>query len=119
MVFLLKWISSNGGGSFVGLESNRPPRKFARQLTAGIDFGILALVLLAFQIAINSNENPDHLRIHDTISWITVVILVGLMVACGGGSSGGVGNRGQTFTVSIQGVSPNFPHLTSAVLVVD
>jgi hypothetical protein len=88
-------------------------------VAVGINFAMLVVILLAFQIASNSNSKPSGSRIHATISLIAVASLVGLMVACGGGSSGGGGNRGQTFTISIQGVSQNFQHLTSAVLVID
>ena len=79
----------------------------------------LAGMLLAFQITSNSKGKPSGSRSRAMLSLTALVILLTLTAACGGGGSGGGGHRGQTFTISIRGVSQNFQHLTSAVLVVD
>lgn len=95
-----------------------PGGKSVPYIAAGTYFAALAMMFLAFQIASKSNKNSSRSRIHAMLSLTALVMLLTLMVACGGGSGGG-GHHGQTFTISIQGVSQNFQHLTSAVLVVD
>jgi hypothetical protein len=97
----------------------KPPGwKSAPYVAAGINFAMLVAMLLAFQVASNSNKKPAPSRMHAMLSLSALVLLLSLLAACGGGSGGG-GNHGQTFTIPIQGVSQNFQHLTSAVLVVD
>jgi hypothetical protein len=51
---------------------------------------------------------------------VSVIVLLGLMAACGGsGSGGGGGTVPQTFEITIQGVAGNFQHSTTVQLVVD
>jgi hypothetical protein len=77
-------------------------------------------MFLAFHIVPNTNKKSGRLRIHAALSLTAIVILIALMAACGGGSGGGGGGMpGQTLTITIQGVSQNFQHLTSVQLVVD
>jgi hypothetical protein len=81
---------------------------------------MLGAMFLAFQIASYASKKANPSRIHAVICLAAIVVLVSLAGACGGGGGGsGGGNPGQTFTISIQGVSQNFQHLTSALLVVD
>jgi hypothetical protein len=86
---------------------------------AEIDFAILTALFLAFQFASNANRKSALSRIRNHFSLAAVLILAGLIAACGGGSGGGVHVQPQTFTIQIQGVSQNFQHLTSVQLVVD
>jgi hypothetical protein len=84
-----------------------------------ITFAILTALFLAFQFASNANRKSALSRIRNHFSLAAVLILAGLIAACGGGSGGGVHVQPQTFTIQIQGVSQNFQHLTSVQLVVD
>jgi hypothetical protein len=49
----------------------------------------------------------------------SVVVLLGLMAACGGSGGGSVGPMPQTFEITIQGVAGNFQHSTTVQVVVD
>jgi hypothetical protein len=49
----------------------------------------------------------------------SVLVLLGLMAACGGGGGGGTGPVPQTYEITIQGVAGNFQHSTTVQLVVD
>jgi hypothetical protein len=48
---------------------------------------------------------------------LSVIVLLGLMGACGGGGAGGI--VPQTYQITIQGVGGNFQHSTTVQLVVD
>jgi hypothetical protein len=107
-------------GATVPIARIEPPceKSFPCKAT-GAYFVMFGAVFLAFQIASNASQKSNRLRIHSAI-WLTaIIVLVSLTGACGGGGSGGGERGGQTFTISIQGVSQNFQHLTSALLVVD
>jgi hypothetical protein len=95
-------------------EGNPTPHSAAE-----INFAILTALFLAFQFASNANRKSALSRIRNHFSLAAVLILAGLIAACGGGSGGGVHVQPQTFTIQIQGVSQNFQHLTSVQLVVD
>jgi hypothetical protein len=78
------------------------------------------IMLLSLQIAFTANgRSAGASQIRVALSLMAVVLLLTVMAACGGGGGGGGGGQTQTFTISIQGVSQNFQHLTSAKLVVD
>jgi hypothetical protein len=87
----------------------------------GISIAALLTMFLALQIAFKANkESARSPQIRVGLSLTTLVLLLVMMAACGGGSGGGGGGgQTQTFTISIQGVSQNFQHLTSVQLVVD
>jgi hypothetical protein len=98
----------------------KPGRYFA----FGTSFAILLIMFLTMRVAFNTNaESRRASQIRAALSLTALVFLLTLMAACGGGSGGGGGGGGggQThiFTISIQGVSQNFQHLTSVQLVVD
>jgi hypothetical protein len=90
-------------------------------ITAEIGLAALAVMFLALQVTLKTDKKSIQWRLHAVLALIAIITLMGLMAACGGGGSGGGGGgtHSQTFTISIEGVSQNFQHLTSAQLVVD
>jgi hypothetical protein len=58
-------------------------------------------------------------RMREAFACISVIVLLGLMVACGGSGSGGGGPVPKTYEITIQGVAGNFEHSTTVQLVVD
>jgi hypothetical protein len=54
------------------------------------------------------------------LACLSVIVLLGVMAACGGsGGGGGGGVVPQTFQITVQGVGGNFQHSTTVQLVVD
>jgi IPT/TIG domain-containing protein len=90
-------------------------------VAAGISLAALSIMFLTLQIAFSANKGSARSsQIRVALSLTALVFLLGLMAACGGGGGGGGGGgQTQTFTISIQGVSQNFQHLTTVQLVVD
>jgi hypothetical protein len=86
---------------------------------AGIELAMLVAIFFAFRIASDAKRKSAPLRIPVVLSLAAIFVLFTLMAACGGSGGGGGGGQSQTFNISIQGVSQNFQHLTSAQLVVD
>jgi hypothetical protein len=100
--------------------------KTGRRFAFGISLAVLLIVFLTLRIAFNPKAGSLRAsqrasQIRAALSLVALVFLLTVMAACGGGSGGGGGGGGQThtFTISIQGVSQNFQHLTSVQLVVD
>jgi hypothetical protein len=97
---------------------NPPDATWNPYAAAGIYFFMLATLFLACQIGWRANQKASRSGFRHVFSIAAIVALLCLMAACGGGGGGG-GHQGQTYTITIQGVSQNFQHLTSAQLVVD
>jgi hypothetical protein len=74
-------------------------------------------VMLAIFIFFAALKKADRVRARMALACVSVIVLLGLMAACGG--SGGGGPIPQTFQITIQGVSGNFQHSTTVQLVVD
>ncbi len=80
----------------------------------------LLLMLVAFQLSAHANKKSAQLRLLAVFSLAAMFLMVGLMAACGGGGGGGGGKvNPRIYTISIQGVSQTFQHLTNAQVVVD
>jgi hypothetical protein len=80
----------------------------------------LLLILVALQLSTPENKKSSQLRLLAAFSFAAMFLIVGLMAACGGGGGGGGGKvNPRVYTISIQGVSQTFQHLTSAQVVVD
>jgi hypothetical protein len=76
-------------------------------------------MLAAFVLLAASKKMP---RLRTAFACTSVVVLLGLMAACGGSGSGGGGPVPQTYEITIQGVegvAGNFQHSTTVQLVVD
>jgi hypothetical protein len=73
--------------------------------------------MLAIYIFFAALKKADRARARIALACVSVIVLLGLMAACGG--SGGGGPIPQTFQLTIQGVSGNFQHSTTVQLVVD
>jgi hypothetical protein len=100
----------------VPATASLPVARFTRPRTLKIipaQFAFAAL--LAIFILFTASRKMDHARI--AAACVSVVVLLGLMAACGGG--GGVGPVPQTYEITIQGVAGNFQHSTTVQLVVD
>jgi hypothetical protein len=113
-------VSVPAGAAMPIARINPPDEISLPRKATGICLAMLGAVFLAFQIASYASKRSNPSRIHAAICLAATIVLVSLAGACGGrgGGSGG-GTSGQTFTISIQGVSQNFQHLTSALLVVN
>jgi hypothetical protein len=79
----------------------------------------LLLVLVALQLSAHKSKKSAQLDLLTAFSFAVMFLIVGLMAACGGGGGGGGKVTPRTYTISIQGVSQTFQHLTSAQVVVD
>jgi IPT/TIG domain len=90
--------------------SPRTPQK-----TAPVLFTFAAM--LAIYIFFAALKKADRSRARMALACVLMIVLLGLMAACGG--SGGGGPIPQTFQFTIQGVSGNFQHSTTVQLVVD
>ncbi len=75
-----------------------------------------AAILAIFILFAASRKMP---RARTAFVWASVVVVLGLMAACGGGGGGGSGPMPQTYEITIQGVAGNFQHSTTVQLVVD
>jgi hypothetical protein len=73
--------------------------------------------MLASLILFTAGKKMQRARI--AFACASVVVLLGLMAACGGSGGGSVGPMPQTFEITIQGVAGNFQHSTTVQLVVD
>jgi hypothetical protein len=74
-----------------------------------------AAMLAAFGLLAALKKMP---RVRTAFACASVIVLLGLMAACGG-SGGGGGPAPQTYEITIQGVAGNFQHSTTVQLVVD
>jgi hypothetical protein len=70
--------------------------------------------MLASLILFPAGKKTQRARV--AFACVLVIVLLGLLAACGGGS---VGPMPQTFEITIQGVAGNFQHSTTVQLVVD
>ena len=87
---------------------------------AALALTLLLAALLRFQLSARINKKSAQLRLLAAFSFAAMFLMVGLMAACGGGGGGGGGKvNPRIYTISIQGVSQTFQHLTSAQVVVD
>jgi hypothetical protein len=75
---------------------------------------MLTIIILFFGLT-----RMDRPRVRMAFACVSVIVLLGLMAACGGSGSGGGGTVPQTFEITIQGVAGNFQHSTTVQLVVD
>jgi hypothetical protein len=82
---------------------------------ARLAFGAMLALFILF-IALKSS---DRARARTTLACLSVIVLLGAMLACGGGGGGGGGPIPQTYQITIQGVDGNFQHSTTVQLVVD
>ena len=73
--------------------------------------------MLAIFILLTALKKSDRTRARMALACLSVIVLLGLMSACGGGGGGGIVS--QTFQITIQGVGGNFQHSTTVQLVVD
>ncbi len=79
----------------------------------------LALIaMLAIFILFRAVKNSDRSKAGMALACLSVIVLLGVMEACGGGG-GGSGPVPQTYQITIQGVGGNFQHSTTVQLVVD
>jgi len=74
---------------------------------------MLTIIILFFTL-----KRIDGPRVRMAFACVSVIVLLGLMAACGG-SGGGGGTAPQTFEITIQGVAGNFQHSTTVQVVVD
>ena len=82
---------------------------------ARLDFGAMLALFILF-IALKCS---DRARARTALACLSVIVLLGAMLACGGGGGGGGGPIPQTYQITIQGVDGNFQHSTTVQLVVD
>jgi hypothetical protein len=73
--------------------------------------------MLASLILFTAGKKMQRARI--AFACALVIVLLGLMAACGGSGGGSVGPMPQTFEITIQGVAGNFQHSTTVQVVVD
>ncbi len=76
-------------------------------------------IFAALQIFIATHKKSAPFRLRAALSCAATIFVLVLLAACGGGSGGGGKVTPRTYTISIQGVSQTFQHLTSAQVVVD
>jgi len=74
--------------------------------------------MLAIFILLTGRKQSDRSRARTGLAYLSVIVLLGFMAACGGGGGGG-GPVPQTYQITIQGVGGNFQHSTTVQLVVD
>lgn len=73
--------------------------------------------MLAILILISASRKMHRARV--TFACASLILLAGLLAACGGSGSGGGGPVPKTYEITIQGVAGNFQHSTTVQLVVD
>jgi hypothetical protein len=74
--------------------------------------------MLAIFILCSALQNPDRARARTALAFLSLIVLLGPMAACGGGGGGG-GSVPQSYQITIQGADGNFQHSTTVQLVVD
>jgi hypothetical protein len=94
-----------------------PVARFTRPRMLKMESARLAFAaMLAIFILFTALRKMHHARI--AFACVSVIVLLGLMAACGGGGGGG-GPVPQTYQITIQGMAGNFQHSTTVQLVVD
>jgi hypothetical protein len=97
-----------------------PGSTIAVARSAAITLVIFLAIFAAFQIFTAANKKSALFRLRAALSCVATILILVLLSACGGGGGGGGHvNPPRTYTISIQGVSQTFQHLTSAQVVVD
>lgn len=102
----------------VPATASLPLARFTHPRTLKIEpaqFAVAAM-LGAFVLLSAAKKMP---RARMAFACASVVVPLGLMAACGGGSGGGGSPVPQTYEITIQGVAGNFQHSTTVQLVVD
>jgi hypothetical protein len=98
-----------------------PLARFSRpRMLNGAAAQVVSAAMLTIIIFFFGLKSMHRSRVRMAFACVWVIVLLGLMAACGGsGSGGGGGTVPQTFEVTIQGVAGNFQHSTTVQLVVD
>jgi len=96
-----------------------PLARFSRPRTLnGAAAQVVSAAMLTIIIFFFGLKSMHRSRVRMAFACVWVIVLLGLMAACGG-SGGGGGTVPQTFEVAIQGVAGNFQHSTTVQLVID
>jgi hypothetical protein len=102
----------------VPVTASLPVARYTLPRTPRIETAQFAFAaMLASLILFTAGKKMQRARI--AFACASVIVLLGLMAACGGSSGGGVGPMPQTFEITIQGVAGNFQHSTTVQVVVD
>jgi hypothetical protein len=90
------------------------------QTRGKMETALLAFVaLLAILVLFTALKNSDRARGRIVLACLSMIVLLGVMAACGGSGGGGSGPVPQTYQIMIQGAGGNFQHSTTVQLVVD
>ena len=96
-------------------NSPRTPQKIAPGQIVFVFAAMLAIFILLAAL-----KKSERARVRMGLACLSVIVLLGVMAACGGsGGGGGGGVVPQTFQITVQGVGGNFQHSTTVQLVVD
>jgi hypothetical protein len=103
----------------VPATASLPIARFTRLRTlSGVPPLVVCSAMLTIIILFFTLKRIDGPRVRMAFACVSVIVLLGLMAACGGSGAGG-GTAPQTFEITIQGVAGNFQHSTTVQVVVD